>query len=175
MLAAEALSLEVDISTAKIDEVCSFGEGAPVLKLMWAPVTLGGFPSKLVPLVNLDSSTFTTHHPATRSSSLALCAANDQCALTVGVSPSSKVLQCRHCLRQFHSTCCSVADDSVPGNIWFCGCAYAAKNLRKCVYSFQTWLRYRSYRIMFYVKDIIKIQFLHLYYDSQPIRFQILE
>ena len=129
LLASEALSKTIQIVATHVGKPYSFGTGEPTFKFIKTPSKLGAPSDHLVPLVRDDA--FSSRCPTTRNKPSSPCAAADQCAVLVGVSPSPTFLQCRHCLRDFHSMCAITDDDGTGDSVWFCGCAYEAEDLKQ--------------------------------------------
>ena len=131
LLASEALSLDIHVTGTKAEDTYSFTNGNVAYRLIWIPSRLGSTCHHLVPLVNNTEfhATLLQHH-FERTRTHSRCAANDQCALAVGVNPTQEQMQCRHCLRRFHTSCLN-AEVVGDTDLWFCGCAYEAKDLNQ--------------------------------------------
>lgn len=129
LLASEAFSKTIRILATSFGKQYSFGNGEAAFKFMRTPSKLGAPSNHLVPLVRDDS--LSSRYPTTRSKPSSPCAAADQCAVLVRVNPSLTFLQCRHCLRDFHSTCAISEEVGTADSVWFCGCAYEAEDLKQ--------------------------------------------
>eukprot|EP00112_Aurelia_sp_Birch-Aquarium-sp1_P011462 Seg2410.3 transcript_id=Seg2410.3/GoldUCD/mRNA.D3Y31 product="hypothetical protein" protein_id=Seg2410.3/GoldUCD/D3Y31 len=129
LLASEAFSKTIRILATSFGKQYSFGNREAAFKFMRTPSKLGAPSNHLVPLVRDDS--LSSRYPTTRSKPSSPCAAANQCAVLVRVNPSLTLLQCRHCLRDFHSTCAISEEVGTADSVWFCGCAYEAEDLKQ--------------------------------------------